>query len=434
MRHPSLLVLLAGLVLLAALAAVPATALDGFVGCAASDDCWSFALGTHQIGPALPLMGWGALPHDATVTPDGYEVWFVGALGDGVVVRSRSSTALVAIIPVAGYPIGVAFDADGSRAFVSSHEESSLSIIDTATYGVIGTLSLPVAGGNLALSPASGNLYVAQWSGPRLCEVAPDGGSILREADLGSALWQVVAAPGGQHAFVTDRGTNEVLEVALATLTVSRSFAVGLDPWGLDITADGALLVVTCEDDAVVMLIDLAAAAITTVPLDPSADPRDVDILDEAGLAYVAGGTATGYQSPVYVIDLQSAAVVETLDGPGDDANVIAVQAQMHEGPTAAPAPRARAALAAHPNPFNPRVTVSWSLGDAGAGADGEVAVYDLAGRHLRTLARGDLGRGPRSASWDGRDASGRSLPGGTYLVRLRAGGAEAIRKVVLAR
>ncbi len=428
MRHPRVLILLGAL--LGALV-LPALAIDGFVGCSTSDDCWPFDLATHQVRPALPLMGLGDYPYDATVTPDGHQVWLVGASGDGVVVYSRTSGALVALIPVADYVIGVAFASDGSRAFVSSRDEESLSVIDTATYSVTGTLPLPIDGGNLALEPTSGSLYVVDWYGPTLCEVAPDGSAVLRQADLGSSLWQVVAAPDGEHVYVTDRGADEVLEVDRATLAVTRRFAVGDDPWGLDITADGSLLVVTCEDSAEVQLIDRVTGAVTSIALDASADPRDVDILDQAGLAYVAGGTATGYQSPLYVIDLAAASVIETLDGPGTNANVVAVQAQMHATATGASVPGAVAALAAFPNPFNPRVTVSWWLP---APVDGDVAVYDVTGRRLRTLAGGILPAGSQQVAWDGRDGAGRALPSGTYLVTLRAGAETRTRKVVLAR
>jgi YVTN family beta-propeller protein len=420
--------LLAGLV---ALSVTPAIALDGFVGCSTSDDCWTFDLQTHAVGPTIGLLGVGRYPYDATVTPDGLKVWFVGATGDGAVVISRTSGSLVALVPVAEYVVGVAFNADGSRAFISSRDDATLSILDTSTYSVIDTLPLPVDGGNLALEPVTGNLYLVDWYGPTLCEVAPDGSAVLREADLGVSLWQVVAAPGGQHVYVTDRSTDEVLEVDVAGLTVSRRFAVGDDPWGLDITADGTRLVVTCEDSAEIMIVDLASGDVVAIGLDASADPRDVDILDDAHLAYVAGGTATDHQSPLYVVDLQEASVIDVLDGPGTNANVVAVQAQMHGTTASVETPGAEAVIDVYPNPFNPRSTVSWQLDAATVGT---ITVHDLAGRHLRTLARGTLAAGRHAVTWDGRDTTGRAVPSGTYLVTMRAGTMSVTRKLVLAR
>lgn len=82
--------------------------------------------------------------------------------------------------------------------------------------------------------------------------------------------------------------------------------------------------------------------------------------------------------------------------------------------------------LAASPNPFNPRVTVSFTLDEA---VSGELAVFDAAGRRLRVLSTGVLAAGAQSFIWDGADESGRALASGTYLCRL-AGvrGAAAVR------
>ena len=72
------------------------------------------------------------------------------------------------------------------------------------------------------------------------------------------------------------------------------------------------------------------------------------------------------------------------------------------------------------PNPFNPRTTIRFDLPAAG---QVRLAVYDVAGRRIRVLVEGDLPAGSHEAVWDGRDASGRASPSGSYLARLVAGG-----------
>jgi hypothetical protein len=98
--------------------------------------------------------------------------------------------------------------------------------------------------------------------------------------------------------------------------------------------------------------------------------------------------------------------------------------------PTAAspPAPGALT-LAAAPNPFNPRVTVSYA---AAGGGPVRLEVYDLRGRHLRTLAASGAPTGQRV--WDGRDGTGRAVPSGVYELRLQAGTRTASRRVTLVR
>ena len=86
---------------------------------------------------------------------------------------------------------------------------------------------------------------------------------------------------------------------------------------------------------------------------------------------------------------------------------------------------------AIHPNPFNPRTVIPYSLSRDGRV---ELAVYDLAGRRVRTLLDGTRAAGPGEAVWTGCDDAGRPVPSGTYLVRLRAGDAVAVRRAVLAR
>lgn len=97
---------------------------------------------------------------------------------------------------------------------------------------------------------------------------------------------------------------------------------------------------------------------------------------------------------------------------------------------TAAPTPRpAGLQLRAWPNPFNPRTRVHFVLDQtASVGLD----LYDLSGRHLRTLIRATLSAGPQSVSWDGRDAEGRMVASGAYLLKLRTPARESSLRVVL--
>jgi hypothetical protein len=86
----------------------------------------------------------------------------------------------------------------------------------------------------------------------------------------------------------------------------------------------------------------------------------------------------------------------------------------------AAPVPPALHLYPNAPNPFNPRTTIRFDLPVAG---QAQLSIYDLAGRLVRVLVEGEVPAGSHEAVWDGRDASGRSAPSGSYLARLVAGG-----------
>lgn len=85
--------------------------------------------------------------------------------------------------------------------------------------------------------------------------------------------------------------------------------------------------------------------------------------------------------------------------------------------------------LPAYPNPFNPTTTVSFELAKAGRA---KVSVYSLDGRLVTVLADEDFAAGTVRREWSGRDARGRTVASGVYLVRLEAGDARAVQRVTL--
>jgi len=93
----------------------------------------------------------------------------------------------------------------------------------------------------------------------------------------------------------------------------------------------------------------------------------------------------------------------------------------------AAAPPVARFGLAAHPSPASGPMTVAFDLPRA---TEVELAVYDTAGRLVDRLYLGALARGEHAFAWN---PSARA-PRGVYFIRLRAGGEEAIAKVMRAR
>jgi hypothetical protein len=82
----------------------------------------------------------------------------------------------------------------------------------------------------------------------------------------------------------------------------------------------------------------------------------------------------------------------------------------------------------------HPLTTVSTLRFRVAAAGHVRVDVCDLAGRAVRTLVDGPVGAGEHLATWDGRDARGRRVAAGLYLVRLHGGGQVASRKVLVLR
>ena len=84
-----------------------------------------------------------------------------------------------------------------------------------------------------------------------------------------------------------------------------------------------------------------------------------------------------------------------------------------------------------YPNPFNHSTVIRVDLD---AGADMELAVYNVKGQQVATLARGPYPAGAHAFFWEGRTPRGSELASGVYLCRLRTGGRERTRKLLLLR
>ncbi len=88
--------------------------------------------------------------------------------------------------------------------------------------------------------------------------------------------------------------------------------------------------------------------------------------------------------------------------------------------------------VSSHPNPFNPRTMITFSLPRAGLVS---LDIHDPRGRLVRRLLVNEsYAAGDGSVLWDGTNDNGQAMPTGLYLVRVRTGGRSTTGKVTLVR
>jgi hypothetical protein len=85
----------------------------------------------------------------------------------------------------------------------------------------------------------------------------------------------------------------------------------------------------------------------------------------------------------------------------------------------------------AYPNPAKNQTTISYQLP---VRANMELIVYNVLGQKVKTLVNGSQNPGWHSATWNGRDNSGRKVSSGIYLYRLTTGSGTAVKKLVVIR
>jgi hypothetical protein len=94
------------------------------------------------------------------------------------------------------------------------------------------------------------------------------------------------------------------------------------------------------------------------------------------------------------------------------------------------PAPALRFSLTGvRPSPMSRSTVVSYTLGSA---SRVKLALFNLNGQEVTTLASGVMPAGRHNLTWNRADAAGTSIPAGVYFVRLSADGQTATRKLVI--
>jgi hypothetical protein len=102
------------------------------------------------------------------------------------------------------------------------------------------------------------------------------------------------------------------------------------------------------------------------------------------------------------------------------------------DGVASGPAVMRTALHRSSPNPFNPRTTVRYQLGER---THTRLEVFDVSGRLVRALVDEIQGPDRYSVPWDGRADDGQNAGSGVYWVRLKtASGFDGSTKLVIVR
>jgi hypothetical protein len=88
-------------------------------------------------------------------------------------------------------------------------------------------------------------------------------------------------------------------------------------------------------------------------------------------------------------------------------------------------------AVAAHPNPASLSTTIHLQLDRDG---HAEIAIHDVTGRRVRTVAQRTLSAGGHRILWDGKDDGGAAVPSGVYFVSVESAAGLVAEKLIVTR
>ena len=146
-------------------------------------------------------------------------------------------------------------------AYVSSEKDDALTLIDTQTLAVKGTIPTCKRGRHIQRLP-DGKLMVACTDSNAADVIDPATGKSVRRVPLGDEPEAFDVSPDGKTIYVSNEDEAEASFVDAASGKVLQSIKVGQEPEGVKLSADGKTLYVTSEVASMVHVIDVATAKV----------------------------------------------------------------------------------------------------------------------------------------------------------------------------
>lgn len=193
---------------------------------------------------------------------------FAAVAGDHqVAVIDAQTLAVIARVGQIGFPDGLAYAPRAKQVFVSDESGGGEVVIDATTNAVVATIDIGGEAGNTYYDPESGCIVVAAQSRNQLVAIDPTTDRIAGRYDLDSGCQGphgfLIDAPA-RLAFVTCEDNALLLVVDLTTMRVSAAFPVGDRPDVVAVDPGWGRLYVASEA-GVVSIFDEHAGAVQPV-------------------------------------------------------------------------------------------------------------------------------------------------------------------------
>jgi YVTN family beta-propeller protein len=186
---------------------------------------------------------------------------YVGNFKDNTVsVIDTATGRVVATVPVAAGPHGMAITQDGGRVYVSGDGSSSLDVIDTATDTVVKTIDVGKAPNGVALAPDNRLLLVGVYGEDRIAFIDTLTQTVVATTAVPKPH-TVAVSPDGTLAYVTVQEPSHfgLAVIDVAKRSVVRTLALEKTPRDGEFGYDGKVFYFTQAGVNTVQVLDPAS-------------------------------------------------------------------------------------------------------------------------------------------------------------------------------
>jgi len=190
-------------------------------------------------GKVEHLIPVGGEPEGVGVTPDGKQFYITCETGGEIFAIDAATYKVVGHFAVPVRPRSVDFLSNANIGFIPSESKGLLNVIDTAGISVLKSVALP--GGSrpmkVKVSPDNKRVYVSDGRAGTVTVVDTQTYAVLGTVKVGTRPWGIMLSPDGRYLFSANGPSNDVSVVDLATNKEITRVQAGEGPWGLTIVS-----------------------------------------------------------------------------------------------------------------------------------------------------------------------------------------------------
>ena len=261
------------------------------------------------------------------ISPDGASAYIAGP-GGAVSVIDTDANVVVDSIPVGSAPRDIAFTPSGAFAYVTDQNLNAVWRIDTGTRAVVGA-SIPVGNGatSIAITPDGAFAYVVNVCGDGPCApiatstvsiIDTSSNMLIGSVSVGYRAVGIAMAPDGEVAYVANQcgddpncaseGTVSVLDIAIATIV--QTIPIGQpNSQGVAVAPDGSRAYVSNTTNDTVSVIDTTTNRVVGAAIAVCGAPSGLAVTPDGQFIFVANQD----DASVSVIAADTNAVVATV-------------------------------------------------------------------------------------------------------------------------
>ncbi len=210
------------------------------------------------------------------------------------------------LIDVGNAPQWLAFNQSGSTAYVANQGDGTVSIIDTGSNTVIGTVATGAMPAYVVRGP-NGKIYVSNQGSGTVSVIDAASNTVISTFEVGGDP-NGIAFDNQGFGYVATSTSNAIAVFAIATHQVVESIPMAGHPAHLAVTPDGTRLYVSNQFDGNVAVVDTTTRTVTAV-IPMGAFPTVIRFTTDGTKAYITNQ----FSNAVYVVDTATNTVTGTI-------------------------------------------------------------------------------------------------------------------------